>query len=49
MTKYEEELLEIIRGSKDPAKAITIAVDVICEYLMELRCQPIPLDSDKKS
>lgn len=49
MTKYENELLEIVRGSKDPAKAMTIAVDVICKYLMELRCQPMPLASDKKS
>lgn len=33
MTKNELELLNIIRTSEDPQKAMMIAIDIICQYL----------------
>lgn len=33
MTKNEQELINIIRNSKDPAKAIVTAIEIICHHL----------------
>lgn len=39
MTENEKELVEMIRSSNDPAKALLVAVDVICEFLADQRCR----------
>lgn len=33
MTKNERELLEMIRNSEDPQRAMTTAMQIICHYL----------------
>ena len=33
MTENERELIEMIRGSEDPGKALTVAVEIILLYL----------------
>jgi hypothetical protein len=33
MTNNERELIEMIRGSEDPGKALTVAVEIILLYL----------------
>jgi hypothetical protein len=33
MTKNEQELIDIIRTSEDPQKAMLTAIDIICHYL----------------
>lgn len=35
MTRNEKELIEMIRGSADPAKALTVAVEIITEWLKQ--------------
>ena len=39
MTENERELVEIIRSSNDPAKAMIVAVDVIVDFLLDLKNQ----------
>lgn len=36
LTENEKELLEMIRQSKDPTKALLIAVEIIASYLSQL-------------
>lgn len=43
MTENEKELVEMIRNSNDPAKAMVIAVDVIVDFLLDLKKQAAPL------
>ena len=43
MTENEKELVEMIRNSNDPAKAMVIAVDVIVDFLLDLKNQAAPL------
>jgi hypothetical protein len=33
MTKNEQELIDIIRGSENPCNALMTAVEIICHYL----------------
>jgi hypothetical protein len=35
MTKNEQELIDIIRTSEDPQKALMVAIDIICQYLTQ--------------
>lgn len=35
MTKNEQELLDIIRTSEDPQKAMLTAIDIICQYITQ--------------
>lgn len=35
MTKEEMELLEAVRGAKDPAAAILVALDIIKDFLLQ--------------
>lgn len=39
MTENEKELVEMIRNSNDPAKAMMAAIDVIREFLADQRCR----------
>ena len=43
MTENEKELVEMIRNSNDPAKAMMAAVDVIVDFLLDLKSQAAPL------
>ena len=40
MTKNEQELIDIIRTSEDPQKAMMTAIDIICQYLELLGSSP---------
>jgi hypothetical protein len=42
MTDHEKELLQFIRSSSDPAKALEIAIKVIVEFLRQLESSPEP-------
>ena len=33
MSDNERELIDLIRGSKDPEKAVVVAVEIIVEFL----------------
>lgn len=33
MTQNEQELINLIRNSNDPQKALMTAIDIICHYL----------------
>ena len=35
MTKNEQELINIIRTSEDPQKAVMTAIDIICHYIKQ--------------
>lgn len=35
MTKNEQELIDIIRTSEDPQKAMVTAIDIICQYIAQ--------------
>lgn len=48
MTQNEKELICLIRESKDPACAIVIAVEVICEFITDQRQQAAPLDESEQ-
>lgn len=37
MTENEREILQLIRESKDPAKALEIAIDITTRYLQDLQ------------
>lgn len=37
MTEHEKQLIEIIRNSSDPQKALVIAINVITDYLASKR------------
>ena len=43
MTENEKELISIIRSSNDPAKALIAAVDVIVDFMLDLKNQAAPL------
>lgn len=42
MTKNEEELLSLIQQSKDPTKALAIAVSVIQDFLAQRESSQAP-------
>lgn len=43
MTENEKALVEMIRSSNDPAKAMSVAVDIIVDFLLDLKNQAAPL------
>ena len=40
MTKNEQELIDIIRTSEDPQKAMVTAIDIICRYIEQHGSSP---------
>lgn len=42
MTDREKEMIQFIRNSSDPEKALEIAIAVIIEYLQQLESSPKP-------
>ena len=46
MTKNEQELLDIIRTSEDPHKAMITAIQIICHYIEQHGSSPIPPAAD---
>ena len=48
MTENEKELIRIIRSSNDPAKAMEIAIEIICQFLQERKTQVVPLGKPNK-
>jgi hypothetical protein len=50
MTDHEKEMIQFIRSSSDPERALEIAIAVIVEYLRQLESSPTPLpDSAQES
>ena len=45
MTENEMELIRLIRESKDPAKAMVTAVEIICQFLQGQKKQASPVDN----
>ena len=45
MTENEMELIRLIRESKDPAKAMVAAVEIICQFLLDQKEQAAPIDN----
>ncbi len=48
MTENEKELIRIIRSSNDPAAAMEIAIEIICQFLQERKTQVVPLGKPNK-
>lgn len=46
MTKYEQELIDMIRNSENPQQALMTAIDVICHYLEQHGSLQAPLAAD---
>ena len=46
MTKNEQELINIIRASEDPEKAMVTAIQIICHYLELHELSPTPPAAD---
>lgn len=42
MTEHEKELIQFIRNSSNPEKALEIAIAVITEYLKQQESSPRP-------
>ena len=43
MTDNEKELIQIIRNSSDPAKAMAAAIDIIVDFMLDLKNQAVSL------
>ena len=48
MTENEKELIRIIRSSNDPAAAMEIAIEIICQFLQERKTKVAPLGKPNK-
>ena len=46
MTKYENELFDILRGNEDPGQAILTALKVFSAFAEQLEATPVPLADD---
>lgn len=44
MTDHEKEMIQFIRNSSDPARALEIAIKVIVEFLRQLESPPTTSD-----